>query len=72
MEINKEILISAIRGTDGPNYNVMTKFENMGLGKYVGGFHDRFVWNSVKSFEHLTEEQLKATLSSLKSQYQEK
>lgn len=59
MEINKEILIGAIRGTDGPNYNVMTKFENMGLGKYVGGFHDRFVWNSVKSFEHLTEEQLK-------------
>jgi hypothetical protein len=59
MELDKEILINAIRGTSGPYYNLLTKYENLGLGKYVGGFHDKFVWNNISSFEQFTEEQLK-------------
>lgn len=59
MEINKEILIAAIRGTDGPHYNLLTKYENLGLGKYVGGFHDKFMWGSISSFGQFTEDQLK-------------
>lgn len=59
MELNKEILINALRGTSGPNYNLLSKYENLGLGKYVGGFHDKFIWNNPSSFEQFTEEQLK-------------
>lgn len=59
MELDKEILINALRGTSGPNYNLLSKYENLGLGKYVGGFHDKFIWNNPSSFEQFTEEQLK-------------
>ena len=59
MQIEKEILINALRGTSGPNYNLLSKYENLGLGRYVGGFHDKFIWNNPTSFEHFTEEQLK-------------
>lgn len=59
MELDKEILINALRGTSGPNYNLLSKYENLGLGKYVGGFHDKFIWNNLSSFEQFTEEQLK-------------
>lgn len=69
MELNKEILINALRGTSGPNYNSITKYENLGLGKYVGGFKDCFEWNNISSFEQFTEEQLKELYIEIKDSW---
>lgn len=60
MEINKELLINALRGTNGPHYSLFSKYENLGLGKYFGGFQDRWCWDlRDKVYESFTEEQLK-------------
>ena len=59
MELDKEILAKAIRGTCGPHYNLIKKYEDLGLGTWYGGFKECFEWTNISSFEQFTEEQLK-------------
>lgn len=66
----KDILIDAIKGTDGPYYGkVMSKCEQLGLGRYCGGFLDRWEWNGKTSFERLNEEELKNLYKEVKESW---
>lgn len=60
--MEKEILITAIRGLDGPYYNLIDKYTRLGLGGYCGGFVDSWRWNSLdtmsKILNNYTEQEL--------------
>lgn len=45
VELNQKDIISLIRGTC-PSYEQISKFEELGLGTYTGGFADRWDWIS--------------------------
>lgn len=48
VELNKRDIVHLLRGVE-PSYDKMGLIEDMGLGRYTGGFEDRFDWNSVTS-----------------------
>lgn len=58
IELDKTDIINMILGTY-PTYEQMDKFERLGLGYYIGGFDDKWVWNSYSNaWKRYTEEQL--------------
>lgn len=58
-ELSKMDLWRLLRGTEPPTYDWIEKLEKLGLGRYVGGFSDRWEYNSTLSIpENLSEEEL--------------
>lgn len=46
-ELSKLDLWRLLRGTEPPTYDWMSKLEELGLGSYRGGFHDRWEYRSI-------------------------
>lgn len=46
-ELSKKDLWRLLRGTEPPTFEWMSKLEKLGLGKYCGGFSDRWEYNSI-------------------------
>lgn len=59
VELSKTDIINMLRGID-PGYSDTDRLERLGLGYYVGGFADRWEWNSLRSgaWDDFTEEEL--------------
>ena len=43
VELNKSDLCNLLAGTR-PSFGLMTRISKMGLGHYVGGFSDEWIW----------------------------
>lgn len=43
VELSKKDIVNLLRGVE-PSHDTMKKAIDMGLGIYVGGFEDKFVW----------------------------
>ena len=58
-ELSKMDLWRLLRGTEPPTYKWMEKLERLGLGTYIGGFSDRWQYNSIFDIpENLSEEEM--------------
>ncbi len=54
VELDREDIISLMKGTE-PNYNIMHKIPE-DLGRYVGGFADRWEWDMIIPTQYSDEE----------------
>lgn len=68
VELNKRDIIHLLRGTE-PSYDLIGLVEDMELGRYTGGFVDRFDWNcqSSKCWDKYSEEDLFKLYKELKT-----
>ena len=58
-ELSKMDLWRLLRGTEPPTFKWVEKLEKLGLGTYLGGFSDRWEYNSIFAIpENLSEEEM--------------
>lgn len=57
VEINKSDLCNLLAGTR-PSFGLMTKMSKMGLGYYIGGFSDEWIWTLRLNVDSYSEKEL--------------
>ena len=57
-ELSKLDLWMLLRGVNPPSHEWYDKLEHLNLGHYVGGFADRWQYNSTLEMPDLSEEEL--------------
>lgn len=57
VELNKSDLCYLLGGTR-PSFGFMTKISKMGLGYYVAGFSDEWIWTLRNNVDSYSEEEL--------------
>lgn len=65
VKLDKDDLVCLLESKCVP-YEEIEEYENKGLGHYVGGFHDKWVWNTER-LKELSEQQLFSIYRSLKN-----
>lgn len=56
VELGKEDLVTLVSGLDCP-YGMMTKYDKLEIGSYIGGFVDEWRWHKI-GLRELSEEEL--------------
>lgn len=65
IEVSKKELIALIRGTE-PHYSIMDDSLVSKVGRYIGGFNDRWEWNNSE-LNNLSESELLALFIRIKN-----